>query len=146
MRDRNAEQLLEDCRKVITRVKLLEEQLAMQESMMGRITSRPSHAPGGGQQYDLGDMVVRLEEMQNDMADAVCESVAVIWTVNQLLLMLPEQQENVMRAYYVLGLSTWRAVGHKTGYSESHCYEIRAAALRRMQALLNDGTVSELDI
>lgn len=118
----------------------------MQESMMERITSRPSLASGGGQRYDLGDMVIRLEEMQNDMADAVCESISVIWTVNQLLLMLPEQQENVMRAYYILGLPTWRAVGHKTGYSESHCYEIRAAALRRMQALLDDGTVNKLDL
>lgn len=113
----------------------------MQESMMERITSRPSLAPAGGKRYDLGDMVIRLEEMQSKMVDTVCESVAAIWTVNQLLLLLPEQQENVMRAYYVLGLSTWRAVGKRTGYSESHCYEIRAAAIMRMQRLLDDGMV-----
>lgn len=146
MQDTNAEQLLDKCRKITMRVKLLEEQLAMQESMMERITSRPSLAPGGGQRHDLGDVVIRLEEMQSKMADAVCDSIAVIWAVNQLLQKLPEQQENVMRAYYILGLPTWRAVGKRTGYSESHCYEIRAAAVKRMQVLLDEGKVAIPDI
>lgn len=140
----SAAAMLEQCRSVAASVWIADEQIERLQSMLERVTASLSCAPGRGKQRDMADRLAKIDEIRQSTAYEMLGAVQTLWTVNQMLIRLPEQQENVLRAYYILALPTWRDVALRLHYSESHCFAIRAAALDHMQNMLDSGEVAPL--
>lgn len=137
----SAEAMLEQCRGAAVNTRIADEQIERLQSMLERVTTTLSYAPGRGSRHDIADRLAEIDDIKQSTAHEMLDAVQTLWAVNQMLIRLPEQQENVLRAYYILALPTWRDVATRLHYSESHCFSIRAAAIQRMQQMLDSGEV-----
>lgn len=142
----SAESMLEQCRSAAVRARIADEQIMRLQSILERVTTSLAYAPGKGERRDIADRIAEIDDIKQSTAHEMLDAVQTLWTVNQMLMQLPEQQENVLRAYYILALPTWRDVAMRLHYSESHCFWIRAVAIQRMQKMLDLGEVTPMDL
>lgn len=114
------------------RIRELDEKIETLESEMEKITPSMSDAPckptGGdkraGQIARMIELKAELTERHTLLADALDK--LSIW-----LIVLPEQQEKVMYARYMQGMS-WALVAKVTGYQKSHCRKIHDSAIKKI--------------
>jgi len=123
---------LRDCHAQIASLKGRIERL--RSSLSSPAVSRLSHAPASsGMPGDpVGDGVVRLAEMEEELQKRIMELELKIRCVETEIDALPPRERSVIRARYVDGLS-WRRVGKVVGYCENHCKRIDALVKHRMR-------------
>ena len=98
------------------------------------MTQRLTGMPAGGDGHDrMMAYVAKLDELEDKFAKLIIEQAETRLKVEQAIEDLPEQQERVLRLRFIDGLS-WRKIGRRMHYSESHLRKISAAALRRLEA------------
>ena len=114
------------------RIKELDEAIVTLRSEMEKITPSMSEAPckptGGdkraGQIARMIELKAELTERHTLLADALDK-------LSTWLIVLPEQQEKVMYARYMQGMS-WRMVAKVTGYRKTHCEKIHDSAIKKI--------------
>ena len=111
----------------------LERQKERLRDAVTNITQRLTGMPGGGDGHDrMMAYVAQLDELEEKYAGLITRQTEARLKVEQALAELPEQQERVLRLRYIDGLS-WRKIGRRMHYSESHLRKISAAAMRRLE-------------
>lgn len=114
------------------RIRELDEAIVTLRSEMEKITPSMSEAPckptGGdkraGQIARMIELKAELTERHTLLADALDK-------LSTWLIVLPEQQEKVMYARYMQGMS-WRMVAKVTGYRKTHCEKIHDSAIKKI--------------
>jgi DNA-directed RNA polymerase specialized sigma subunit len=113
------------------RIRELDEEIETLKSEMQKITPSMSEAPckptGGdkraGQIARMIELKAELTERHTLLADALDK-------LSTWLCILPEQQERVMYARYMQGMS-WPLIARVTGYSKRHCQRIHDCAVQK---------------
>lgn len=115
------------------RLQSLEQQKEQLRAAVTNMTQRLTGMPGGGDGHDrMMTFVARLDELEAQYAELITEQAEARLKAERALLLLPEQQERVLRLRYVEGLS-WRKISRRTHYSEPHLRRICEAGLRRLE-------------
>ena len=74
----------------------------------------------------------RILALEAELAAEIAAAEGEARAAEALLTVLPEQQAAVLRARYIDGMS-WKRVARTLHYTQSHCYAIHGAALRRLE-------------
>lgn len=115
------------------RMQSLERQKERLRDAVTNMTQRLTGMPHGGDGHDrMMAYVAQLDELEEKYAALITAQAEARLKVEQALMGLPEQQERVLRLRFIDGLS-WRKIGRRMHYSESHLRKISAAALRRLE-------------
>ncbi len=113
------------------RIKELDEAIVTLRSEMEKITPSMSEAPckptGGDKR---AGQIARMIELEKELIQRRLLLADALDKLSTWLIVLPEQQEKVMYARYMQGMS-WALVAKVTGYQKSHCRKIHDSAIQK---------------
>lgn len=108
-----------------------------------KATTDLSGMPRASGNHDkIGDVVVRLIEVEEEINRVIDELVDVRAEVIRLLETLPTDEYNVLHQYYIQG-STVEAISVRMSRTERQVYRIKARGLKHVQAILDARELSE---
>lgn len=114
------------------RIRELDEAIETLRSEMEKITPSMSDAPckptGGDKR---AGQIARMVELETERIERDALLADALDKLSTWLCILPEQQERVMYARYMRGMS-WRMVAKVTGYRKTHCEKIHDRAIKKI--------------
>lgn len=115
------------------RLRSLERQKEQLRDAVTNMTQRLTGMPSGGDGHDrMMAFVARLDELEARYADLIAEQAEARLQVERALLLLPEQQERVLRLRYIEGLS-WKKIGKIMHYDVSTLIRKHKNALKKLE-------------
>lgn len=108
------------------------EQIMRLRSAMEGMTQALTLSPRGGLPQTLEDKMIKLLDLQDELASSILVYEYAIRDALQWIDSLPPNEAAVMRHRYIDGLS-WRQVARKVGYCEREVYRFQESALRKCQ-------------
>lgn len=127
-------QQIERLRSLATQIQCYDEMAERLRSRAERLTTTLSGMPSGSHGKDeMADLIAQIVDNERKAAERVIELRAECEDAERWIDSLPEQQQRVMRAYYIEGAASWQAVADKLPYSYRHCLRVKDAAFSRLR-------------
>lgn len=122
-------------RKACKKIESLKEQLESLREIEQSIKSQQlSDMPKGNNRHqDLSDLMVKLEDLQAQIADAVTDSCKIKLEIEGTLWKLEDPEEaRVLRFRYIYFMD-WGELGGMMGYSPRQAQRIHKAAIKKLK-------------
>lgn len=122
-------------KKACKRIESLKEQLnSLQEIEQSVRSQQISDMPkGGGRQQDLSDLMVKLEDLQIQIADAITESCKIKLEIEEALWKLEDPGEaRVLRFRYIYFMP-WEEISRTMNYSRKQIQRIHQKAIQNLK-------------
>ncbi len=105
------------------------EQIIRLRSAMEGMTQTLTFAPGGGVPQTLEDKMIKLLDLEDDLATQIIVLEYTIRDIEQWIDSLPTNEAIVMRMRYIDGLP-WRKVAKQTNYTIDNCKRINSKCIK----------------
>lgn len=122
-------------KKACKRIESLKEQLSSLQEIEQSVRSQQiSDMPkGGNRQQDLSDLMVKLEDLQAQIAGAITDSCRIKLEIEEALWGLDDTEEaRVLRFRYIYFMS-WEEINRITNYSRAQAWRIHNRAIRNLK-------------
>lgn len=122
-------------RKACKKIESLKEQLDSLREVEKSIRSQQlSDMPKGGNWHqDLSDLMVKLEDLQAQIADAITESCKIKLEIEEALWKLEDPEEaRILRFRYIYFMD-WGELGGMMGYSPRQAQRIHKDAIKKLK-------------
>ncbi len=122
-------------RKACKRIESLKEQLeSLQEIEQGVRSQQLSDMPKGSNRHqDLSDLMVKLEDLQAQIADAIMDSCKIKLEIEEMLWKLEDPEEaRVLRFRYIYFMD-WGELSGIMGYSPRQAQRICKDAIKKIK-------------
>ena len=98
-----------------------------------RLTTTLSGMPSGSHDHDeMAGLIVQIVDNERKAAERVVELHRECEEAECWIDTLPEQQQRVMRAYYIDGATSWQDVADRLPYSYRHTRRIRDTVISKL--------------
>lgn len=131
----NKKEYLTGYRKACKKIKSLKEQLDSLREIEQSIKSQQlSDMPKGSNQHqDLSDLMVKLEDLQAQIADAIMKSCRTKLEIEESLWKLEDPEEaRVLRFRYIYFM-TWEEISKIMNYSRAQTCRIHEQAIKNLK-------------
>ena len=122
-------------KKVYKKIESLKEQLDSLREVEQSIRSQQlSDMPKGGNRHqDLSDLMVKLEDLQTQIADAITESCRIKLEIEEALWKLEDAEEaRVLRFRYIY-FAKWEEISKTMSYSRKQIQRIHQKAIQNLK-------------
>ncbi len=131
----NKKEYLTGYRKACKKIESLKEQLeSLQEIEQSVKSQQLSDMPKGSNRHqDLSDLMVKLEDLQAQIADAITESCKIKLEIEEALWKLEDPEEaRILRFRYIYFMD-WEELGGMMGYSPRQAQRIHKDAIKKLK-------------
>ena len=135
MEDQSKKEYLTGYRKACKRIESLKEQLESLREIEQSVRSQQlSDMPKGSNHHqDLSDLMVKLEDLQAQIADAITESCKIKLEIEESLWKLEDPEEaRVLRFRYIYFM-TWEEISETMNYSARQIHYIHKNAIKNLK-------------
>lgn len=122
-------------RKACKRIESLKEQLESLREIKQSVRSQQlSDMPTGSNHHrDLSDLMVKLEDLQAQIADAITDSCKIKLEIEEALWKLEDPEEaRVLRFRYIYFM-TWEEISETMNYSNRQIHYIHKNAIKNLK-------------
>lgn len=133
-------------RKACKKIESLKEQLESLREIERSIKSQQlSDMPKGNHHQDLSDLMVKLEDLQAQIADAITDSCKIKLEIEEALWKLDDPEEaRVLRFRYIYFM-TGREISSTMSYSPRQIWRLHDNAIKNLK-MAHYGTVDYVNI
>lgn len=131
----NKKEYLKSYRKACKKTESLKEQMeSLREAETSIKSQQMSDMPKGGTRHrDLSDLMVKLEDLQAQIADAITESCKIKLEIEEALWKLEDPEEaRVLRFRYIYSM-TWEEISNTMNYSNRQIHYMHKNAIKNIK-------------
>ncbi len=122
-------------KKACKKIESLKEQLDSLREVEQSIRSQQlSDMPKGGNRHqDLSDLMVKLEDLQTQIADAITESCRIKLEIEEALWKLEDAEESRVLRFRYIYFAKWEEISKTMSYSRKQIQRIHQKAILNLK-------------